>query len=524
MKTAEGGVVAVGGQPIVTQPTDAAALLHPEVVAWHARALRELTERLDGHYAVVSIRADGSGTIVSDPFGFHPLYLGHTGSVSVVSNRPGLVAAVLERVTGRALAPDEEAVAWVLLNGQMFGDGTGYHGVRRLPFGSCAELEPEKGVYIRQWYETPWPRRDVASVPVGESIDRVEQRMIATIRAALAATPGAVSSELTAGKDTRLILELAFRAGVADQLCFCTYPTSSQDGDIAARIAAHLGLRHEARPWPARPIGPTLESFVEHVRNTAAQLGCWETSNAPETEGITLSGLAGESLKTNYPKKVGLTTVEAATEGFDTHRWGRYDYVRSSALEDLRSRGRQLFLAPLEGGARPEDLFDIFYLQHRHRRWTADKPDRFVRYVLVLYSPVGVRAAMAAGWEERTSAVIHEEIRRRAHLPIDHISFGKGAGWRTRDQPAAASGVPSAPALPSNRERTDAIREAIEFEAANRAFELVDREAMLRDLDRYSELDRRAKMELHHALTVVLWLGLARPDRPNAQGLTDGFR
>ena len=351
MKTAEGGVVALGGQPIVTQPTDAAALLHPEVVTRHARALRELTERLDGHYAVVSIHADGSGTIVSDPFGFHPLYLGHTGSVSVVSNRPGLVAAVLERVTGRALAPDEEAVAWVLLNGQMFGDGTGYHGVERLPFGSCAELEPEKGVYIRQWYEPPWPRRDVASVPVGESIDRVEQRMIATIRAALAATPGAVSSELTAGRDTRLILELAFRAGVADQLCFCTYPTSSQDGDVAARIAAHLGLRHEARPWPATPVGPTLESFVEHVRNTAAQLGCWETSNAPETEGITLSGLAGESLKTNYPKKVGLTTVEAATEGFDTHRFGRYQYVRSSALEDLRSRGRQLFLAPLEGGA-----------------------------------------------------------------------------------------------------------------------------------------------------------------------------
>ena len=36
---------------------------------------------------------------------------------------------------------------------------------------------------------------------------------------------------------------------------------------------------------------------------------------------------------------------------------------------------------------------------------------------------------------------------------------------------------------------------------------------MLADANRYSELDRRQRIELHHALTVVLWLGLARPDR-----------
>jgi hypothetical protein len=53
---------------------------------------------------------------------------------------------------------------------------------------------------------------------------------------------------------------------------------------------------------------------------------------------------------------------------------------------------------------------------------------------------------------------------------------------------------------------------------------MVDRDAMLVDADRYGELDRRRRIELRDALTVVLWLGLARPDRRNGQGLTEGSR
>lgn len=61
--------------------------------------------------------------------------------------------------------------------------------------------------------------------------------------------------------------------------------------------------------------------------------------------------------------------------------------------------------------------------------------------------------------------------------------------------------------------RQRAIRDAVEFDRANPAFEMVDREALLRDADCYADLDRRQQIELHHALTVVLWLGMCRPDR-----------
>ena len=66
--------------------------------------------------------------------------------------------------------------------------------------------------------------------------------------------------------------------------------------------------------------------------------------------------------------------------------------------------------------------------------------------------------------------------------------------------------------------RKRSIHEAIVFDAANPAFELVDRDAMVADTDDYASLDRRRQIELHQALTVVLWLGLARPGRGTVTG------
>lgn len=509
-RTVEGGIVALGGLPIVTQPSDAATFLRPEAVAEQPAALEALTERLDGPYAIVAIRSDGAGTVVNDPFGLHPVYVSEFGSSWVLANDAALVAAVLESLSGRVPEPDEDAVAWLLLNGQMFGDATPYRGVRRLPFGSAAHLLLDGEVALRPWHEPPWLRSDLPAA----TVDAAERRMRATVDAAVAAAPDAVSSELTGGKDSRLVLELAALAGLADQIRFCTYgPPTAPDSVAASEIAQKLGLRFETGTWPSLPGGPTLENFVAHVRRVSAQIPCWEMAAPRETNGITLSGLTGESLRTNFPRVAGLTTVDDATAAFARHRFGRYHYVRPDALDDLQQRSRRLFAAPLEQDAAPEDLFDIFYVQHRLRRWIGDKPDRFVRYVFPLYSPAAVRAAMTSGWEARANASFHEEVARRAGLPLANVSFEQGTRWRS-PAPANGGGVAPAASAPTRADelRAAAIRDAVEFDAANPAFELVDRNLMLADVGRYRELDRRRQIELHHALTVVLWLGLARPD------------
>jgi asparagine synthetase B (glutamine-hydrolysing) len=532
-RTVDGGIVVVGGLPIVTQPTDEIAFLRPEEVARHRASLDGLTARLDGPYALVALGPEGRGTAVNDPFGLHPLYLGEFGPSTVLANDAAIVAAVLASLSGRAPEPDEDAVSWILLNGQMFGDETPYRSVRRLPFGSGAAVGPDGEMTVVPVHEPPWQHLDAPGVALDRGIEAAEQRMIATILAASAATPGAVVSELTAGRDSRLVLGLVARAGVADRVLFRTYgPRDGPDRIVAAEIARHLGLAHEAGMWPIRPGGPTIENFVAHVRQMSAQIPCWEMS-APRTEpGIVFSGLTGESLRTNYPRTVGLTTVEGAEAAFARHRFGRYHYVREGVLDELQRRSQQLFRAPLDSGAAPEDLFDIFYVQHRLRRWIGDKPDRFVRYVFPLYSPSTVRLVMAQGWEYRAQGAFHDQIARRAQLSIEDISFEQGSRWRDTEPPAASAPRPeSAPQAVSAagaaegeptpaftrteiiEMRQRSIREAIEFDGSNPAFELVDREAMLADTDDYAALDRRHQIELHQALTVVLWLGLARPGR-----------
>jgi asparagine synthetase B (glutamine-hydrolysing) len=523
-RTVEGGIVALGGLPVVTRPSGTATLLRPEDVATRLTSLEGLTERLDGPYALVAIGADGAGTAVNDPFGLHPLYLGELGSVAVIGNDAALVAAVLESSSGRPPEPDADAVAWLLLNGQMFGDDTPYRGVRRLCFGDAARFDRDRGLTVVPWHEPPWSRFGTSWRTPQPTIDEAEQRMIATIGAAVSAMPECVAGELTAGKDSRLVLALAARAGLVDRIRFCTYgPVSSPDGLVASEIAHRLGLRHERGSWPARPGGPTLENFIAHVRQVSAQIPCWEMSAPRAQPGIVLSGLTGESLRTNYPKMAGLTSAEDAEAAFARYRFGRYHYVRDDVLHDLQQRSRRLFRAPLDSGAAPEDLFDIFYVKHRLRRWIGDKPDRFAGYVFPLYSPAAVRLAMAEGWERRAQGAFHEEVARRAQLSIDDISFEQGTRWRDAGRAAEApaqerDGRGPAPRPAFTRDDVIAVRkrtihEAIASDPANPAFELVDRDAMVADTDDYASLDRRRQIELHQALTVVLWLGLARPDR-----------
>ena len=96
-RTVDGRLVAIGGLPILTSPNEEASLLGADSAARDARALRGLTERLDGAYAIASLAPDGAGTVVNDPFGLHPLYLGGVGPVTAVSNDAALVATVLAR-------------------------------------------------------------------------------------------------------------------------------------------------------------------------------------------------------------------------------------------------------------------------------------------------------------------------------------------------------------------------------------------------------------------------------------------
>ena len=512
-----GAIVSVAGHPIVTDPRDSNAdstLEHLE----RTPDLSTLASRLDGAYAILSLGPDASGGVINDPFGLHPLYIGGTDQISVVSNRPSLVASVIARETGTPARQDAQAAAWVAFAGQMFGDATGFLGVSATPFGSSISIQAPYGLTVREHHLAPWVRRGDASLQ--SMLERSERRLIQAMRAAVSAFPNDCSSELTGGKDSRLVLALASRAELVGALQFFTYGhPHSPDCEAATAIANALNLRYTQRPWPSKRGSSILDHFVEHVQRVSGQLGCWEMSNPTRDTGLTLSGLSGESLRTNYPRWVGKLTADDAIAAFDRHQFGRYTYLLPEVRESLRRRVRFLFTQPLESGCAPEDLFDVFYIQHRLRRWIGARPDRFVRHVFPLYAPLGVEAAFAMGWQARAEARFHEAIQQKAALGIDAIPFVRGQTWRKNWQP----GRPSPPSAEidqghrgstsevSGSERGRPIQAAIAAHPANAAFDIVNREAMMTDAKQYHSLDRRAKIELHQALTVVLWLGSQQP-------------
>lgn len=522
----DGRFIAVSGTPVLVDGNNGPAVPGPQQLIGHVDDPQHVAERVEGMYAIVGMKGDGSGWAVNDPLGLHPLYHWSGSGVFAVGNQPGLVAAIAERVTGAPPAPNEEAVAWVAFCGQVFGDDSGTKGIHALEPGVALRITAAGAVDFRDMHLPPWmPPRDEGQGHQ-ERIDAIERRMRSTIVAAVSSA-STVSCELTAGHDSRMVLDLASRAGVASDLNFYTFGApDSTDHRAAGAIAHDLGLRHGRRLWPMMPGGPKLENFVAHVRQVGGQLSCWELSWPVEREGITLSGLAGEALRTNYEASAGIETVEEALSAFEQYPFGRFHYLRPGVVERQRRLGRELFVVPLADGAPPEALFDAWYVRQRLRRWVGARPDRFFRHILPLYSPRGIRLALTSSWRFRAEARLHEEIRRRADLPIGHISFGKGQTW-TSTARRASSGSARTARLPvaqrslhllptpeeTLRMRKDAFLDALDFDAQNRAFDLVDPDLMRADVARYEKLDRRQKIELHNALTAVLWLGLAAPGR-----------
>ncbi len=234
----------------------------------------------------------------------------------------------------------------------MFGDATPYRGVRRLPFGERGAVRA-RSRSDRRAVARPAvaPRRYVSAHAAADvrrcrgADDRHDQR----------SHRGAVRRRLERahrgeGLATRARAHRTCGRRGPGALLHLRAGSRRQTALRPPRSPAGSGCR--TRPGAGRRVagGPTLENFVAHVRQVSAQIPCWEMSAPRAQPGIVLSGLTGESLRTNYPKMVGLTTAEDAEAAFARYRFGRYHYVRDDVLDELQQRSRRLFRAPLDVG------------------------------------------------------------------------------------------------------------------------------------------------------------------------------
>ena len=511
-------LVAVWGEPVaIERPVEnGAAFL--KWLAESSRSLASMATDVDGLYALLRFDRSGEGGIVTDPFGVHAIYSGETRSATIFSNKANLVAAAMEAELGHPVGPDPEALAMVVVLGHMVGDETGYRGVSTLPFGCNVSIDRKCRVSIEKTQADPW---DVDVRPSGPSVselDAVEDRMVRLIRSVLTLNPDNPIAELTAGRDSRLVLALLSRAGLLDEITFFTRGgENTPDFEGASTIADRLNLNHVRTWWPI-PLAGYTALYEEHVERVSGQLGCWESSESRELPNATFSGLLGETLRATNPHFSGQRDLDVLRDRFIQVARNRAGPLKQPELEHALERLAAVLREPLDEGYPPEILSDIFFFKHQMRRRLGAQMDRHFRHFYPLYVDGAARTTFQWGPTSRS-----EDLRRRALMDRADLDLGDlGFSQPNRKTPLAKVGKHSGkyPSVrlsegePGSRglikleapRRENAITEILEAAENPRGFEIIDRDQFTTMLANYDALPTIDRIKLHCALTPIIFM------------------
>ena len=509
-------------------------------------------DRLAGHYAKVKLDQSGHGTVQQDPYGLHPLYIGRVRDVTLVANRPQLVAFEIERLTGKSAARDHRFAAWLAFCGYPIGDRTGYEDVRCVPFGASVRIDPDHGASF-SFTDAPWL---LPAMEIDDSwIDRIECELIANLRAAIKAMGHTPRLQLTGGRDSRLILALAVRAGLLQDVEIVTNgKASTPDVIVAKDLITSLGLRHTLSKWNDGVV--VRRQLCPHVSRVAGAVSCIDSSISLSKDGrIALSGLLGETLRTNFPDRTGYQDLHSVVTGYLAGPSGKAGILQQDAYTAALTDGIQNLLEPAKQMARLEELFDAYYLQHRVRRWLAARPERFADEFFPLYHPPATELAFQMDWRDRVAGRIHDTIIERAGRLISEPPYYKPGGlykpattslptrkgrnkpsakelndsaeeyqrsldeenldkliskhvenaFNDTKQPSEIAGAFSADQSLSKRQ--EAYRELIAARDDNPVFSIVDRDHLIDAVNRLPTLNPNVALQVHGAVTGVIWLG-----------------
>lgn len=508
--------------------------------------------RLVGHYATAEIDSSGRGVVRQDPYGLHPLYIGSALGITLVSNRPHLIAAEIERLTDNSAVRDYRFAAWLAFSGYPIGDRTGYEDVQCIPFGATVRIDPDHGVKFSS-KSTPWR---LSATDLDDScIDRIESELIANLRAAVSAMDHKPRLQLTGGRDSRLILALTVRAGLLQDVEIVTLGSADlPDATVAKELTTRLGIDHTVSNWNDGVV--VRRQLCPHVGRVAGAVGCIDSSISLSVDGrMTMSGLVGETLRTNWQNKAGYRDLRSIVVEYMSGPFGKAGILQRDAYTAALTDGIRSILEPSEQMARSEDLFDSYYIQHRVRRWLATRPERFADEFFPLYYPPATELAFQMDWRDRVAGRIHNTIIERAgrliseppyykpggfykppttYLPLrkgrhkrisrylydtahgflrrlDKRNFNKLILKQVEDafnnikRPSAITGTGAT--NPSLTRRQAAYRELITARDDNPVFGIVNRDCLIDAVNRLPTLNSSAALQVHGAMSGVIWLG-----------------
>ena len=383
-------------------------------------------DRLSGTFTATHLRSRGPGYVFADPFSIGNVYFAEHPDLAVFSSRAA-IAAWLAAPNGRVPRRDPLGIGWLGFAGVIVDDVTGFEGVRLLPqcarveFGESGDHVIRSAVHPARWHAELLAPEEAAALARQD----LEAELVAISRMAVRT----VLTDLTGGKDSRMILAAILSGGVADRFRFWTAGAPGlPDVRIADQLVATFGLARgrplplpaaEAARWHTSEQLDNLGMDRRFVFGTSGMCTLWSAMpiTVPSVE-VKLNGVGGEPWYTNWPASGVLKRLDqfhgwlyggqkiGAAGLANTEARAHYESVMTDVAEQL-----------CEGSRTPQDAVNKYYLRVRMRRWfgTLLEVDRRNR-VLPLFSAPAIAAAFALDSRWRNAQFLpYSLMRPRIH-------------------------------------------------------------------------------------------------------------
>lgn len=492
-----------------------------------ACAVDELQDELRGVFVAAHVDDLGNGWVCTDPLGLRCLYWGEDDDVVVIATRAALVARALSPRS----RPQRDALAgcWLVFTGNHVGEGTGYRDVHVARQGDRLRLddgtpswEPTNPLVVAL-------DDDLRGRPISELAEIVELDVAEALRAALDEPAGRHVIRLTGGKDSRLLLAAAVRAGLADAFVYETVgPPHLADVEIASGLCDALGLQHETRFVETSPEEPFATRFRRFVEMTGCMVSGWDLSGrGPAPGDLHLTGLCGEPLRRFTVLKPEHLDENALPGAFPRRAFSRLGLLRRDLADDLYAQVLDRLATDPHPSAHPLDRVHAWYAAGRMRftRFGAREELAGGQRLHPLYSSTTVRVAMSMDPAERASELLFAEVMQRASSTLVQRPFtDKGWDPRALAHLASEGHFPSSPSTtgtsgglapgPAQSVMASIYADsgwiehlaALFDDADNPTWTVLDRTTAFEALARYSELTKRGRYELFGAATAATWL------------------
>ncbi len=424
-----------------------------------ARPLSAENDDLAGIFIAMSLQQHGRSSVAADPLGIGLVYWGHGRDFVAISSRAALAAAVLAAEHSAEPVRDAVGAGWLAYCVHADALQTGFEQVEVVPDGGFIDIDPEGGARFVPASRSPWRLGPECTTSPGEMLEEARCEMVTAIRTELSRPGRTARSELTGGKDSRLVLALLLEEGLAGDVEFLTYgETDLPDVIVASEIAAVFGLRHtvvsegasdpatvrrreRARAWRQRVNEAVRDQGYGSAssQEIAFRISTWSASgmynveepllgHPPSGAEVLFSGAFGEALRTAYERSSSLASKADAAYFPENMKFGTAAIFQPAVLDHYR---REMHRVLFEGSLATDDAQDVvdaFFVRQRLRRWlgTAQELDS-QRRAFPLYSITAIRLAFAIGSENRRSEWLHFQLMQRSGETLARIGFADSA-------------------------------------------------------------------------------------------------